>query len=139
MAALDILARLARQATDQSKGALREINQAIAAIEQRIESLGIAAGKEAADATDFMTFGATLPAYLRANKQQIENTLEQLRKLQAKREDQIDRLRREQVELKRYELLVERRDSRIVKERAAKEQKRLDDLIATKVGRSNKK
>ncbi len=136
MSSLDVLARLAKQAVDQERQALQRINGAMAEHEQRIEDLRASTATEAACGLDFMTTGATLPAYLRANKLRIEAVAAQLRNLRAAHAVQLQKLQDKRVELKRYELLIERREQRLAEDLAAKEQKAIDELVTAKAGRT---
>ncbi len=135
MAALNVLVRLAKQAADQSQAALREIDQAIAALERRIDQLGLATRKEASFGADVNQAGATLPAYRRANRREVDLAKEQIEGLMTKRERQMLDVRAKRTELKRFELLIERRDRAVAKEQSVREQKQLDDLIAARLGR----
>ncbi len=136
MSSLDVLARLAKQAVDQERQALQQINNAIAEHEQRIEDLRIATAAEARHGADFMTVGATYPAYVRANKLRVEAAIAELRNLRSAHADQLQKLQDKRVELKRFELLIERREQRLAEEMAAKEQKAIDELVIAKAGRT---
>ena len=132
MGALDVMVRLAKQAVDRERQALQEINVAMTKIEQHIEDLAALARSEANKGGDFMTTGATLVAYLRANKQRAKAAAEQLQKLQSAKSEQLSKLHQQRVELKRYERMVERRAKQKAEDLAAKEQRVIDELLTTK-------
>ena len=134
MAALEVLLRLARQAIDSERRSLQNINQAIANVEQRIQDLRAVTVKEAAGEPDFMTVGATLAAFVKANKLREEGAYAQLDKLRAEQGKQLQRLQEKRVELRRYELLAERRAEREAEETKRQEQKTIDDLVMIKLG-----
>lgn len=135
MGSFDVLARLAKQAVDQERQVLQRINGAIIDVEQRIEDLGAKTRAEAAKGTDFMTVGATLPAFIQANKLRVQAAVDHLQKLQLAHADQLQKLQQRRIELKRYELLIERRQKRLAEDLARKEQKTIDDLVLIKAGR----
>lgn len=135
MGSFDVLVRLAKQAVDQERRALQQINVVIAEVEQQILDLDAMRATEAANGSDFMTTGATLPAYIRANKQRVQAAVKQGQALQAQHAVQLQKLQQQRIELKRYELLAERRAKRAAAEAAAKEQKVIDELVTIKAGR----
>ena len=139
MKSLHVLARLAGQAVDEAQQILRQINHDIETVEQQIEQLGKAAIIEAGHGKDFMTAGATLPAYLGANKRLIEEAFERLQALRLDYKNQHQQMMEKRIELKRFELLLERHHHRLAKERAAQEQRKLDDLVAAKAARNPRK
>lgn len=135
MGALDVLARLAKQAVDRERQALQRINAATAEVEQRIEELHAMRTIEAAHGGDFMTVGATLPAYLQASRERGRAAAAKLRDQQAALAAQLKKLLQQRVELKRYEHLAERRAKRAAEDLAAKEQKVIDELVVITAGR----
>ncbi len=130
MKSLSILQRIAKQAVDRERQALQVIGSEIATVEADIENRRQAIEREASASPDFMTSGATLNAFIRAGEIQIKVRRERLRELQEAYAIQIERLRQERVEQKRYELLIERRAKQAALEAAAKEQKTIDELVA---------
>lgn len=139
MKSLHVLARLAGQAVDEAQQILRQINHDIETVEQKIEQLGRTAIAEVSHGKDFMTSGATLPAYLGANKRHIEEAFERLQALKLNYKNQHQQMMEKRIELKRFELLIERHHHRLAKERVAEEQRKLDDLVAAKAARTPKK
>ncbi|MGI9491867.1 MAG: hypothetical protein ACR2QF_05630 [Geminicoccaceae bacterium] len=132
MGSLDVMVRLARQAVDRERQALLEINAAMAKIERQIDDLAAMARSEAKKGGDFMTTGATLTAFLRANRQRAMVAVEQLQTLQTAKSDQLLKLQQQRVELKRYELMAERRAKQKAEDLAAKEQRVIDELLVTR-------
>jgi flagellar export protein FliJ len=126
------MVRLARQAVDRERQVLQEINAAMAKIEQHIDNLAAMARSEADKGGDFMTTGATLVAFLRANKQRAKAAAEHLQNLQTVKSEQLLKLHQQRVELKRYERMAERRAKQRAEDLAAKEQRVIDELLTTK-------
>lgn len=130
MKSLDVLQRLAKLAVDQERRALQTISAEITAVEGKIEDARRAIESEGLAALDFMTSGATLVAFIRANNQRIQDLKDQLHQLEQAYSAQIERLHQERIEQKRYELLAERRAEEEALAAAAKEQKAIDELVA---------
>jgi len=126
------MVRLAKQAVDRERQELQAINAAISKVEQQIDELAVMARSEADKGADFMTVGTTLSAYLRANKLRTQAATGQLRDLQNAKIEQLRKLQQQRVELKRYELIAERRMKQEAKSLAAKEQRAVDDLLMTR-------
>lgn len=135
MGSLDILQRLAKQAVEQERQALQTIGAEIAAVEGEIEDKQRAIDTEASAPLDLMTSGVTLAAFIHANKQRMQELKGRLQQLRAAYYAQLERVRDERVEEKRYELLAERRRKQAALEAAAKEQKTIDELATIKAGR----
>ncbi|MGI9509729.1 MAG: hypothetical protein ACR2QJ_10330 [Geminicoccaceae bacterium] len=135
MRSLDVLRRLARQAVEQERRALLAIGTEIEAVEGDIEAMRRAIGIEASKPLDFMTSGATLAAFIAANKQRMRDLEVRRQQLQLAYDAQLERMRDERTEEKRYELLAERRARQAALEAAAKEQKTIDELVAIKAAR----
>lgn len=135
MGAFDTLARLAKQAVDAERQVLQTIDATILEAEQKVENLRAQAAVEAGHGQDFMTTGATLSAYLRANKLKIQEAQKRLQALRAAHGIQLKKLQQQLVEQKRCEALVERQRKRLADEAAAKEQKEIDDFVTIKSGR----
>ena len=136
MRSLDVLQRLAKQAVDRERQVLQAIGGEIATVEADIEIRQEAIEREASAPLDFMTSGATLNAFIRARKIQIQMQRERLAGLQQAYDAQIERVRQERVEQKRYELLIERRAKQAALEAAAKEQKTIDELVTISAKRT---
>ena len=124
-----MLQRLAKQAVDRERQALLTIGAEIAEVEARIANRRRAIEREAAAPLDFMTSGATLPAFLAAAKTEIETLRARLVELQQTYDAQLERVRQERTEQKRYQTLAERRAKRDAQALAAKEQKAIDELV----------
>lgn len=135
MASLDVLARLAQQAVDRERQALMQINKVMAEVEKQIEILGAQAEAEATKGADFMGAGATLSAFLQVSRMRVHAARGELAKLRADHANQLDKLKQQRIELKRYELLAERRAKREADALATKEQKVIDELVTIKAGR----
>ncbi|MEM8948960.1 MAG: flagellar FliJ family protein [Pseudomonadota bacterium] len=135
MRSLHVLQRLAKQAVDRERQALQAIAGEIADVEAAIETRQKAIEHEASAPLDFMTSGATLDAFIQAGRVQIQVLRKRLAELQSSYDAQIERVRQERVEQKRYELLIERRAEQAARETAAKEQKTIDELVTIKAGR----
>lgn len=129
MKSFKVLQRLAKQAVDYERQALQVVVSEIEAVEADIENRLQAIEREASASLDFMTSGATLNAFTHAGKIRIGAQRERLRALQQAYEMQIERLRQQRVEQKRYDLLIERREKQAALEAAAKEQKTIDELV----------
>jgi flagellar export protein FliJ len=135
MGSLDVLIRLAKQTVDQERLALMALNIEIAKVEQRIQDLKDMTASETVAGLDFMTSGATLTAFIRANKQRIQQHELRLQELRKRQDTQLECIRNERTELKRYELLAERRAKQTFEEVAAKEQRAIDELVVVRAGR----
>lgn len=132
---MDVLIRLAKQAVDQKRLALMAINTEIDDVEQRILDLENMTVSEADAVLDFMTSGATLTAFIRANKERIQQLEIHLKELRKRHDTQLECIRSERTELKRYELLAERRAKQAFEEAATKEQRAIDELVVIEAGR----
>ena len=135
MRSLDILKRLAKQSVEQERQALQAIGTEIAAVEDEIKAKQQAIDTEASAPLDLMTSGVTLDAFIRANKQRMQDLRNRLQQLREAFDAQLERVRAERTEQKRYELLAERFERRAALEAAVKEQKAIDELVAIKAGR----
>ncbi|MGI9488712.1 MAG: flagellar FliJ family protein [Geminicoccaceae bacterium] len=136
MRSLDVLQRLAKQEVDRERQVLQAISSEIATVEAEIEIRQKAIAQEASAPLDFMTTGATLTAFLQAGEVLIQTLRERLARLQEVYDAQIERVRQERVEQKRYELLIERRAKQAALEAAAKEQKTIDELVTISAKRN---
>ena len=134
MKSLHILQRLAGQAVDRERQVLQAINNDIAAVEAAIETCLISIDGEAAQPLDFMTSGATLIAYIDAQKKRILDLNRQLAELNQRRDKQVERVRQERTEQKRFERLAERRSLQQAQEEETKQQKAIDELANIKRG-----
>jgi flagellar export protein FliJ len=133
--ALAVLQRLAKQAVDQERQALLAIGNEIKSLEGEIQAARETIGREAGASPDFMTSGATLPAYIQRTKRHINDMELRIQALQQAFELQLERVRQQRVEEKRYERLAARRAEQAETEAAAKEQKAIDELVACRHGR----
>ena len=130
MKALGVLQRLAGQAVDRERRALLAIGAEITQVEGQIENWVRTMENEASASPDFRTSGATLPAFIETGKARIRALEERLADLQKAHDAQLDCVRRERVEEKRFERLAERRRKQAAQDAAAREQKTIDDLAA---------
>lgn len=130
MKSLAVLQRLAKQAVDQERQALLAIGNEIQGLEGEIQTARETIGREAEASPDFMTSGATLPAFVQASKMRINEMELRIQALQQAFELQLERVRQQRVEEKRYDRLAERRAEQAEAEAAAKEQKDIDELVA---------
>ena len=138
MGSLDVLARLAKQDVDRERQTLHKLNTEIAETEQLIADLTNVMASETAKPLDFMTTGATLVAYIQASRQRIEASKVRLSDLLLRQQAQLAKLQEKRLELKRYEILTERRAQDVKAAAAAREQKAIDELVAIKAGRPSK-
>lgn len=123
--------RLAKQAVDQERQALLAISNEIADIDAEIEASRQTMQREGSASLDFMTSGATLSAYLDAGKARIRGLMDRRQVLEQAYDIQLERVRLQRVEEKRYERLAERRAQQAAREEVIKEQKAIDELVIT--------
>ncbi|MEZ5935325.1 MAG: hypothetical protein R3F54_26060 [Alphaproteobacteria bacterium] len=129
MKSLATLQRLAKMAVDQERQALLAIGGEIADLETAIERQRQAIEREAAASLDVMTSGVTLIAYIEAGKARIRELETRRQALRQAYDIQLERVRAQRVEEKRYERLAERRAEQAAREADAKEQKMIDELV----------
>jgi flagellar biosynthesis chaperone FliJ len=128
MDALAVLARLAGRARDGERRALVEIDRAIAAARELLVEARAAAELERRAACALADGNVRLLAYLRRMHGRTEALAAELRRLEDQRHAQAARLSERHLELRRLEILIERRAERAEAEAAWREQKTIDEL-----------
>jgi flagellar export protein FliJ len=126
---LAVLARLARQALDAERQALAETDQATDVTRAMLADLRQSAEGERRAARGLVDGNARLVTYLRRVRGQERELEAELCRLENQREAQTARLAERHAELKRLEILVERRAERARAERLRREQKAIDELV----------
>jgi len=129
---LAVLQRLAKQAVDQERQALVAIGNEIEDLKAEVQTAHHAMEREAGASLDVKTSGATLPAYLQASRVRIHDLEQRIQALQQAFELQLDRVRQQRVEEKRYARLAERRAEKAAAEAALKEQKTIEELVISR-------
>jgi flagellar export protein FliJ len=132
MDALAVLTRLARQALDEERRALAQIDQAIDGIRALLVEARAAATRERRAAGALVDGHARLLAYLGRMNGQTASLEAELRRLGERREEHGARLSERHLELRRLEILVERRAERARTARLRREQKAIDELLAAR-------
>ncbi len=132
MKSLAVLQRLAKQAVDQERQALVAIGNEIEDLKAEIQTAHHAMEQEAGASLDVKTSGATLPAYLQASRARIYDLEQRVQALQQAFELQLERVRQQRVEEKRYARLAERRAEKAAAEAALKEQKTIEELVISR-------
>ena len=132
MDALTVLTRVARQALDEERLGLLRIDQAIAALCHQLAGLREAAERERHAACALADGHARLMAYLRRVDARAHGMAAELCRLEHRRQAQAARLAERHVELKRLEILVERRGERSRAERMRREQKAIDEVVGVR-------
>jgi flagellar export protein FliJ len=127
---LAVLARVARQALDDERRALLATDRAIATLHDQLARLHEAAERERLAACALADGNARLLAYLRRSDARVRGAAAELRRLEHERHDQAARLTARHLELKRLEILLERRAARAHAERMRCEQQMIDELAA---------
>jgi flagellar export protein FliJ len=127
--ALAVLARLARQALDEERQRLLGTDEAIAAVCDQRAGLREAAELERRAAGGFTDGNARIVTYLRRVAARAQRLQAELRRLEHQRAAEAARLAERHVELKRLEILVERRAERARAERIRREQQTTDELV----------
>lgn len=128
MRSLRTLVRLARDEVAQYSRGLRGLGEAIAAIEARIEALGHEADAERRTAIELPGGAALLATYLDANRARRAGLEAERARLERTREEELARLHARRLELKRLEVLIERRAARARLAERERERRVLDDL-----------
>jgi flagellar export protein FliJ len=126
---LAVLARLARQALDAERQALAETDQATDVTRAMLADLRQSAEGERRAARGLVDGNARLVTYLRRVRGQERELEAELCRLENQREAQTARLAERHAELKRLEILLERRAERARAERLRREQKAIDELV----------
>ena len=125
-----VLARLARQALDGERQGVLETDQAILVLSDQLVALHQAAERERR-AADWLADGnGRLVAYLRRISGRAAVLDANLGSLEQQREVRAARLAACHMELKRLEILLQRRAERVGVERRRREQKAIDELAA---------
>jgi hypothetical protein len=114
---LAVLARLVRQARDEERHGLLVTDQAIAALGDQLAGLRAAAEQERRAADALADGNARLIAYLRRLHGRTQGLEAELHRLEQQRQAQATRLAARHVELRRLEVLIERRAERTRAER----------------------
>ena len=112
-----MLARVARQALDEERRGLLATDRAIATFHDQIARLHEAAERERLAACALADGNARLLAYLRRSDARVRGVAAELRRLEHERQNQAARLTARHLELKRLEVLLERRAVRVRAER----------------------
>jgi flagellar biosynthesis chaperone FliJ len=129
MAALTVLVRLARQARDEERRALGAIDQAIGRTRDLLREAYEEAERERVAACALADGNVRLLAYLRRMHDRAAALAAELRRLESKRQAQAARLSERHLELRRLEILIERRAERDLSEAAWNEQTAVDELV----------
>jgi flagellar export protein FliJ len=127
--ALAVLARLARQHFDAERQALAQTEQAADLTRMRLIDLRETAERERCAARALTDGHAWLMTYLRHVQGQAKELAAELCRLESQREAQVARLAERHAELKRLEILIERRAERARAERLRREQQAIDELV----------
>jgi flagellar export protein FliJ len=127
--ALAVLVRLARQTLDTERRALAQTDQATDVTRAMLADLRQAAEGERRAARGLVDGNTRLVIYLRRVQGQEKELEAELCRLENQREAQTARLAERHAELKRLEILVERRAERARAERLRREQKAIDELL----------
>lgn len=135
MRSLAILERLAKQAVDRERRALRVIVDEITEVEDEITAHRATIERETTSPLDIMTSGVTLTAFVGATKDRIKNLENHLEQLREAYDAQLERVKTERIEEKRYATLAERRKERMAREAAEREQRVIDELAAIRHSR----
>lgn len=133
-----MLARLARQGLDEARRGLVATDQAIAALCDQLAQLRESAERERHAASRLTDGNARLMAYLRRMHGRVAAVDAELRRLEHQREAQAARLAERHVEIKRLEILIERRTERARAEALRREQQAIDELVLPRQGRASR-
>ena len=129
MDALAVLARLARQALDEERCALVRIDHAIGAARDLLVEADQAAEQERRAACALAEGNVRLLPYLRRMHGRAGALAAEIRGLENERQAQAARLSERHLELRRLEILIERRAERARIETEWREQTAMDDLV----------
>jgi flagellar biosynthesis chaperone FliJ len=127
--ALTVVARLARQALDAERRALVQIDQAIGATRAMLIEAHEAAERERRAACVLADGHVRLLAYLRRMHGRAEALAAELRGLENQRQAQAARVSERHLELRRLEILIERRTERASIEAEWRAQMAMDELV----------
>jgi flagellar biosynthesis chaperone FliJ len=127
--ALTVVARLARQALDAERRALVQIDQAIDATRDMLIEAHEAAERERRATCALADGHVRLLAYLRRMHGRAEALAAKLRGLENQRQEQAARVSERHLELRRLEILIERRTERASIEAEWRAQAAVDELV----------
>lgn len=128
---LDILVRLAEQEVERARRALAEFDQRIAQLTDRIECERAGLERALGDPAP----GPLLAAFVEASRERIRKDREQLADLEIGRRQKAARLLDHRIELKRLELLRDRRRVQEQIEAERREQKEVDEQAVLQAAR----
>jgi flagellar biosynthesis chaperone FliJ len=129
MEALTVLARLARRALDEERRALGQIDQAIGVARDRLIEAHETAERERRAACALADEHVRLLPYLRRTPGRAEALSAEIQGLENQRQAQAAHLSERYLELRRLELLIERRAERARIEAEWREQAATDDFV----------
>lgn len=136
MAALDTLARLQRHALDEERQGLQSLLAEIAELERRLARLRAAMAKEAAIRPESPADDGQLAVYLTEARRRERVLADGLEALERERAARMERVHARRGELKRWEILLERRSRRDEAKAVRRDQRAVDDLVAARHGRA---
>ena len=128
MDSLAVLVRLARQTLNEQRQALHAIDQAIAATQDQLNALREAMERERRAACELADRDLRLATYQRRVRTRERSLQAEGRRLERERAAQAGRLAERHLELRRLEILAERRAERIHAARQRQEQHSIDEL-----------
>jgi hypothetical protein len=129
MDALTVLARLARRALDEERRALVQIDHAIGIARDLLIEAREAAVRERRAACALADGHVRLLPYLRRTPSRAEALAAEIQGLENQRQAQAARLSERHLELRRLEILIERRAERARIEAEWREQAAMDDFV----------
>jgi hypothetical protein len=129
MDALTVLARLARRALDEERRALVQIDHAIGIARDRLIEAHEAAERERRAACALADGHVRLLPYLRRMPGRAGELAAEIDRLENQRQAQAARLSERHLELRRLEILIERRAERARIEAEWREQAAMDDFV----------
>lgn len=136
MAALNTLARLQRHALDEERRGLQSLLVAIAERERRLARLRAAMAKEAAIRPESLADDGQLAVYLTEARRRERVLADELEALERERAARMERVHARRGELKRWEILLERRSRRSEAEAMRRDRRAIDDLVSARHGRA---
>lgn len=132
MGALGTLIRLARQRLDEERRALAVVGADTRRVEARLRELREGRAREQAAIGATMAERALLTAYLESAGRHERALAAELLRLEHARGAQLARLLAQRAEVERLNLLASRRQQQVAAEGARREQREVDDLVATR-------
>lgn len=133
--ALGRLARLERQRVDEERRALGQISVRIAALEERIEGLRASIADEIAQSRPGPAAAQLLGIWLQASARREHALRAELERLEQRRADVRSGMHARRIEMKRLEILLERRLAQAEDAAARAEQREIEDLAAARHAR----